>query len=132
MQFDLPDEDDRAEDESELYPRSLQTLPRQAKPEVPPCCCRQWRDRLRLDSLEQGRQQLIFLLMMPGVEPHRLRAVLFEARLQQVHQRTLAAAPSAVDRQHERRLRSLVAQEEECVQAAHRIRDYIISTRANS
>ena len=27
---------------------------------------------------------------------------------------------------------SLVAQEEECVQAAHRIRDYIISTRANS
>src|SRR5262245_64187600 len=49
---------------------------------------------------------------MPGVEPDRTRTVGFQILPHQVHQRALAAAPSSVDGDDERRLRLVVAQEE--------------------
>src|SRR5260370_38645344 len=50
--------------------------------------------------------------MMPGVEPNRPRAGVFETLLEEVHQRAFAAAPSPVDPDRQRWPRLVVAQEE--------------------
>src|SRR3954452_21447519 len=53
------------------------------------------RRRLQPDRLQQRGEEVLFLLMMPGIEPDRTEAEVRQISLQQVHERALAAAPFA-------------------------------------
>ena len=89
-------------------PQAAEQEPRaeaQGRPSVP------GRDRLRAHVLEQGRQQVRLVAMVPGIEPDRPRAIAAQIGPQQVHQRALAGAPAAGDGDGDRRLRGLVAQD---------------------
>ena len=61
--------------------------------------------------VEQRREQDVFFLMVPGVEPDRPQAAPDEFAPQQVHHRTLAAAPRRRKGEHQRRAGAGVAQE---------------------
>ena len=93
------------------YEAPLVARARQLTAEQPPVGRTQRRHRLLADILQQRRQQILFILVMPGVEPHRAHAeVAAQFAAQQVHQRAFARAPLAGDGEHQRRGRALVLQ----------------------
>ena len=61
--------------ERNVLPMPPQPIPNQAHPKNDPGPHEDWRYRLFLHSLQQGRQQLLFGLMMPSIEPHGRGAV---------------------------------------------------------
>jgi hypothetical protein len=83
---------------------SRRPQPEQAQPEACSLQAQQGWDRLLSYGLQQIRQQMVFLLMAPRVEPYRVGAVLSQVRFNQAHQRTLALAPLAQYRNRQRRL----------------------------
>ena len=69
------------------------------------------RQRIPAHGLQQRREDVLFLLVMPCIEPHRPHAVFFQVPVQQVHERGFAGPPSADNCDGERRLGHWIAQE---------------------
>ena len=66
---------------------------------------------LVLDVLQESSQQLLFALVMPGVEPYGTVAGLFEVATEQRHNRALAFTPFAFDGDRDGRLGLGIADE---------------------
>src|ERR1700674_2034155 len=85
------------DDQRRLEPVSFQPLENETDPEPNSTRIPDPGNRLESHGLQQRGEQVLFLLMVPVVKPNGAKAEFAQVRAHEIHQRTLAAAPRAID-----------------------------------
>src|SRR5262249_48962491 len=85
--FRLPDQKPNRGRCADIQPVALQAFPKQVPAKMQSVQGKEWWDSLLFDRLQKRGEQLLFFLVMPGVEPNRVSTARFQLLLQQVHQR---------------------------------------------